>query len=238
MADKFIDLDETQFYGAHAARTMRSHVAGLVPEFKKGIEKLADEVEHATAEVKAALDASRRAGAEVRRQSQAKGPVLGEALQLLGRFSRHLDAQPRGSVDRRSFFPEDGTAAGVGRSAPRVLLALGRIQTQLKASGCELRDRDEWRKEVGELAQTLAPLVEHSHSARTERAAITPELEAQRQAWLQTYLAAKCGVECVLRLSGAMHLLSAVFHDLAVPGSAKITEPPPPVPPEPAAPTP
>ncbi|MCU0690078.1 MAG: hypothetical protein MUF54_01625 [Polyangiaceae bacterium] len=43
----------------------------------------------------------------------------------------YLDTQAEG-VDRTTFFPEDGTATGLGKPADRVLIALGRVAVQLK----------------------------------------------------------------------------------------------------------
>ncbi|MBI5482239.1 MAG: hypothetical protein HY906_25510 [Deltaproteobacteria bacterium] len=227
MADRYIDLDETQIHGPYAAKMIRRSCVGLVPPCDSGLEHVASEIEHATAEVKRRTDAARTASAALREGAQGKGPVLGRSVRFLGRFSTHLDSQPKGEVDRRTYFPEDGTAGGVGRSAPRVLLALGRIAELLAKPECRATGRAEWQAEAQALIAELAPVVEHSSNARTERTAATPPLEAVRQAWLQTYVAAKCGVECVLRLSGNMHLMPVVFYDLAVPGSAKVTEPPP-----------
>jgi hypothetical protein len=74
----------------------------------------------------------------------------------------------------------------------------------------------------------LAPAIEHSHNAKTARLDTSPDVEAARASWLQTYSAAKGVVECVFRLTGKMHLMSAVFHDLAVPANAKVTSIPEP----------
>jgi hypothetical protein len=172
-------------------------------------------------------DAARLATAAVRGGAQDKGPVLERGVRFLGRFSTHLDSEKKGVVDRKAFFPEDGTAGGVGRSAPRVLIALGRIEEQLATPECRASDKGAWHDEAAALRAELTPVVEHSQNARTERSTVTPELEAVRQAWLQTYVAAKNGVECVLRLSGKLHLMPVIFYDLAVPGPTKVTEPPP-----------
>lgn len=107
------------------------------------------------------------------------------------------------------------------------------LAAELVREGCEVRERDAWLAEVCAVQGELAPVLEHSQNARTERRAITPELEAARAAWLETYRAAKLGVECVLRLAGKTHMMPAVFHDLAVPSNAKVTEPPPAPPAEP-----
>jgi len=118
----------------------------------------------------------------VRDGAQQKGPVLERALRFLGRFSTHLDSEKRGLSDRRSFFPEDGTASGVGKSAPRVLIAVGRIEEQLARPECRTTGKDTWRGEATTLRSELMPVVEHSQNTRTERTTLTPELEAVREA--------------------------------------------------------
>lgn len=227
MADKFIDLDEMQYYGPYTTRMLRERVMGIVPEYDAALKKLVIDLDDATISIKQLLEASRQAQAKVRINAQAKGPVLKQALDLLGRFSRHLDSHPRGSIDRKTFFPEDGTAHGIGKSAPRVLVALSRICTELKKNDSSLRDRSHWQDETEQVYQALAPMIAHSENAKTERTVITPELEGTRQTWLRTYLAAKCTVEGLLRLSDKVHMMPTIFYDLAVPGSTKIAASPP-----------
>ena len=89
-----------------------------------------------------------------------------------------------------------------------------------------LGDRDRWLEEVTVAIAELSPVVADAESARTERRLLTPEVESARQAWLQVYRASRCAVECVLRLTGKVDMLSIVFHDLAVPASTKVTEAP------------
>jgi hypothetical protein len=225
MADNFIDLDETQIYGPHASKMIRKRVVGVIPEFDAGMTKLADDIDHATQALAEIVSASRDASSDVRKGTKGKGPVLADAVHALGRFSKHLDTQAQG-IDRKAFFPEDGTASGVGKSADRVLIALGRVAVQLKKPTWDIRDKDHWIEQVTEAMNALAPLVEHSKNAKTERRSATPEVESARKAWMQVYTAAKSGVECVLRLDGSLHMLPTVFHDLAVSGGTKITEAP------------
>jgi hypothetical protein len=235
MTDQFIDLDETQIYGPYASAAILALAVGQVPAFDGGMKKLATEIDHATVSVGQITKTARKASAEVRAGTKAKGPALAQAVALLGRFSKHLDSHPAGSVDRKLYFPEDGTAGGVGHGAARVLLALGRINVHLKDPSCELKSKADWSQEIEEATQLIAPAIQHSNNAKTERRAATPELEAARQAWLQVYTAAKCGVECVLRLSGNLHLMQSVFFDLTVPANTKVTQAPP-VPPSPTSP--
>jgi len=226
MADRYIDHDETKIYGDYAAKMIRKLVVGLVPAFDEGMEHLASEITDATEAVRVAVAGARSADAELRKGSRGKVSALEDSRALLSRFSSHLDAHEKGTIDRRMFFTTDGTVGGLGRSATRVLLALGRISGLLGEAETPVRDAATWRKEFAKATRRLTPVVEHSHDARTDRAAATPEVEGARTAWLQTYTAARSGVECVLRLTGRLDQLPLVFHDLAVPAGAKVTEAP------------
>jgi hypothetical protein len=230
MSDKFIDLDETQIYGPYASKMIRERVIGLVQEFDTGLERLAKDIDHATTAVHEAIETSRDASSNIRSTTKDKGTALQRALSLLGRFSKHLDTQEKGEVDRKRFFPETGTAGGIGKSAPRIAIALGRISSLLTNPESPVKSKDEWLKEFKTALKSLSPLLEHSNNAKTERATATPELEAARQAWMQVYGASKCGVECVLRMTGNMHMMPIVFHDLAVPANGKVTSIPDPPP--------
>lgn len=215
MADRYIDYDETQIYGPEAGRQIRKRVVKLLPKFDAALGYVADELDDATAQVGKLLGSTRGHDAERRAGSRQKAPLLEEALVVLGRFSKHVEAHKSG-VDRKRFFPE-GSKTAVGRSAPRVLLALTHIAELLGQKDSPVREAKEWHKEISAAAAALAPVVAHSDSARAARRDITPALLQAREAWLQVYAAAKGTVEAVLRLTGKLHLMPVVFSDLAVP---------------------
>ena len=223
MADRYIDHDETEIYGAYAADKIRDRVKGLITEYDTALEYVATELTDATKAVQTAVADARAADAKIRTGSHARGSVLKRATALLGRFSRHLDTHAPGIIDRKTFFVADGTAGGVGKSVPRVLHALQHIAKHLKVQGSPVKSAADWAKECADIAGELAPIAEHGDNARTDRTAATPEIETARQAWLQTYGAAKLTVEAVLRLSGKLHLMPMVFFDLAVPSNTKVT---------------
>jgi hypothetical protein len=226
MADRHIDQDETQIYGAHTASKIRSHVVGLVPVFDPALQHLAKEIENATAAVATAVSSARGTDAVLRKGVKGKSAALASAIGVLGRFSKHLDTHKADTLDRKAFFPADGTAKGAGTTPPRVLLALTHLSGEIKKKSHPLSDRARWLDEVTTALAELSPVVAHAESARTERRLLTPEVESARQAWLQVYKASRCAVECVLRLTGKLDMLSIVFHDLAVPTSARVIEAP------------
>jgi hypothetical protein len=171
----------------------------------------------------------------LRKGVQDKVPALTQALELLGRFSKHLDSHPAGTVDRKVFFTADGTAGGIGRSAPRVLLAVTHITGKLDSKNKPaIQSADTWHNDFSAIMTALGPVVDRAADARSDRRGLTPEVEAARQAWLQNYVAAKCGVECVLRLAGKLDQLSNIFYDLAVPAGTKLTSIPDDEPTQPA----
>lgn len=226
MADRYIDYEETQIYGPHAAQQIRKRALKLVPKYDAALGHIADELDDATATVGGLLDSTREHDSDRRVGAQKKAPLLEEAMSVLGRFSRHLDTH-KGGLDRKRYFP-DGSKTAVGKSAPRILLALSHIAQALGQKDSPVREAKEWHKEISAAAAALAPAVAHSDSARAARRDVTPALEQARAGWLQVYAAAKSTVEAVLRLTGKLHLMPLVFHDLAVPESAKVTEPPAP----------
>jgi hypothetical protein len=75
-------------------------------------------------------------------------------------------------------------------------------------------------------AAALALYIERTDGARTERRRATPPVLAACTRWMQTYQAAKCALEAMLRLTGRLDLLPQIFHDLAVTASAKGTRAP------------
>lgn len=228
MADRYIDQDETQIYGPYAKQKIVSVVIPLAPEeFKPALHKLAAELESSTQSMGQILEQSRGARLQVQDGSAQKATVMELASSTLSRFSKHLDTHKAGVLNRRAFFPEDGTASGVGRTPVRYQLALSRISTLLADAKSPVENREKWLGEITATMQAMQPVLAYSESAHVGRAAATPQVEAARTAWLKTYGAAKLVVEGVLTLSGHLHLLTQVFYDLALPGSTKVTEPPP-----------
>lgn len=224
MADKFIDQDETQIYGPHAAHTIRKRLIGKIAEFDSALNYVADQIDTSTAAVKLAVDAARSKDAEHRDGTKTKTSLLKDATGLLGRFSKHLSAHE--DIDRKSFFVRDGTVAGVGRGAQDVLLAVTHIATKLIDAKAGVRDRAHWQNQFDATMKALAPAVEFANDARADRRSMTPEVEAARQAWLNTYLSAKCLVEGLLRQLGRLEQMSVFFYDLRVAAGAKVTEMP------------
>jgi hypothetical protein len=225
VADKFIDQDETQFYGPFTANGIRKRLLGQIPEFDSALMYLANQLDTSTATVKLAVDAARNKDAERREGSKAKTSLLTNARRLLGRFSNHLSAHEE--IDRKLFFTKDGTAGGVGYGAQDVLLSVTHIATRLADSKAGVRDRAYWHNQFEDVMKTLAPAVEFANDARADRQTITPEVEAARQAWLNSYISAKSLVEAVLRQLGRLEQMSAIFYDLRLHAGAKIMEMPP-----------
>jgi hypothetical protein len=227
MADRYIDQDEMGIYGPHAARQIRRQVMGLVPECDTAVGFIATRVEETTAQVARSLEETRDTQATLRQGTRAKRPALQQARLLLGRFSTHLGSHPPDTMDRRRFFTADGTARGAGTGAPKVLAALRHIATELNKPGHGVKDATNWRTEFMAAIDVLAPTVEQTADTRAERRTLTPAARRTQDEWHEVYAVAKLVVEGVLRLVGKGELMAEIFHDLAVPSTAKVTEPPP-----------
>lgn len=226
MADRYIDHEETLLYGPYAARKIKAVALGLHPKFDPALTYLADEIMDATQAMDRALQSARRTDSSHRAGVKDKQPALAQARDVLRRLGRHLDAHKAGTIDKKRFFPS-GSLTENGTSAPRVLLLLGHLTTELAMRNCGVTDAKTWHQEISVAAAELSPVIAHADSARTIRRGQTAELEQARSAWMQVYLAARCAVESVLRITGKLHLMPAIFYDLAVPGDTKLTTPPP-----------
>lgn len=227
MADRYIDQEETQIYGPHASKQIRALAMKLVPSYDAALKHIVEELDSATAAVGKVLSATRVTDSLRREGIERREPLLSEALKLIGRFSKHLDGHKPGVIDRKRFLP-GGVIAGIGKSAPRVLLALSHMASELSRKDSPVTEAKVWQKEFAAAAATLAPAVAHAGDAAAARRDITPAVEEARSAWLQIYVAARCTVEAVLRLTGKLNLMTVIFYDLAVPAYAKVVAPPSP----------
>ncbi|UQA54923.1 hypothetical protein [Polyangium aurulentum] len=226
MADRFIDQDETQIYGPHTSKHIRTWLIGLVKQYDPALEYVANQIDASTAAVKVAIDAARAKDAERRKGTLGKAPLLKAAKKLLGQFSLHLAVHDQGAVDRKVFFTKDGTATSVGAAVQEVLLVVKHIATMLAEPKSPVRDAAHWKARFEATAKALAPMAAAVEDARVERRSLTPEVEAARQVWLKVYCSAKPLVESLLRQVGRVEQMSLVFHDLAVPAGAKVKAPP------------
>ena len=227
MADRYIDQDEVSIYGPFASKKIRTRVVGLLPVFDPALVYIADQIDADTAAVAAAVASARDTEAQKRKGTQQKSPILADALELLGRFSKHLDTHKANTVDRKLFFTKDGTVGGIGRGANDIFLAVNWITSKLADTNSPVINRADWHQEFLELGALLGPALAFADDARTDRRMQTPEIRSAREAFLNIYQAAKAQVECVLRLTGKLHLMPAIFYDLAVPSQSKVTAPPP-----------
>lgn len=226
MSDRYIDQDEIGIYGPHASKKIRERVVGLLPTFDTALIYCADQLDAGSIAVQNAVTSARDTDAQARKGSKQKSPLLADAAELIGRFSKHLDAHKAGAVDRRAYFTADGTIAGIGRGANDVFLAVNWITSKLAEPDNAVNSRAEWHQEFLNMGVLLGPALAFSSDARTDRRSQTPEIRAAREAFLNVYQAAKAQVECVLRLTGKLHLMSSIFYDLAVPGQSKTTAAP------------
>jgi len=221
MADRSIDQNDTQIYGPHASSQIRLVVVGLVPEFDPALLLVADQLDAASAAIAQRVAVAQSHDAGARKVSRGKRAALTSGLGVIRRFAKHLGAHEKGRIDRKTFFPRNGTVAGVGRGAPHVLLALKHLHGELAKKDSPVHDRTRWLKEVGDAIAALEPMVEGATVVRTGRRMTTPEVRAAQLEWLRIYKAARSLVESVLRFSKRRELLRVVFHDLAVPSSTR-----------------
>ncbi|MSP62206.1 MAG: hypothetical protein EXR72_18110 [Myxococcales bacterium] len=226
MADEYIDKDEPQIYGPHAARKILHVLGGMEAIYHPLARHLAAQICLETAAVKVAVDGSRMVKTTLRQGVVTKVPAMMAGRTVLRRFSKHLDGHAEGAIDRTQFFGDGGKYANIGRSAPKILTALQHIAGALKKKGSGVADAAGWQAQIEQAAGDLEPGLTQTQDAQIERSQMTPAVVRARERWLQVYGAAKLIVEGVLRLHGKTDLLPKIFYDLAVPSGARVTEAP------------
>lgn len=217
MADTHVDKFETQQYGAAAEAQLRQRVVGMQAEFDAAITWLADQMAGYTsgaaglAGTSVALDGALQVAARSKREATA-------ALRsVLGRFSKHLDTHPAGTVARGEWFTKDGTLKGIGAGAPKVAAAAAHIVGKLGAPDSGITNAAAWAKELGDAHAVLLPHVQKTTDARTARRGTTGELAEARRRWKRLYRAAKLVTQGLLVAQEKEALLPELFPDLAKP---------------------
>ncbi|MSP60505.1 MAG: hypothetical protein EXR72_09230 [Myxococcales bacterium] len=226
MADEYIDKDEPQIYGPHAAKKIIHVIGGMEALYHPVARHLATQIDQETATLKRVVSEGRTVKTTLRKGVVAKGPAMKHGRTVLRRFSKHLDGHAEGVIDRTRFFGDGGKLGSIGSSAPKILAALQNIAGVLKKKGSGVADAAGWQAQIEQAAADLEPGLTQTQLAHIERAQMTPEVVRARERWLQVYGAAKLIVEGVLRLHGKTDLMPKIFYDLAVPSGARVTEAP------------
>lgn len=213
MADHFIDYDETRIYGDYTVEQIAHLVHGRVRELDPALDAISHTLRVATDAVAAHLYAARAQDPEYHQAVLRREAPLGEARDVLTRFSKHLESHRAGSVAYGAFFVEP--SATLSRRGPqRLLAALDHVLGSLDEHSESVRDLDHWRAEIANARVGLEASVAEDRQIRT-RAVEGPGLQAARAHWLVVYSAAKHLVQAVLALSGSALGLDEIFDDLA-----------------------
>ena len=225
MADLYIDQFETKVYGLYAREQMQEVCLGRIPPLDGMVQYAIAQQEYADTEMASVLA----------RQPPPQKPLneteaLENARDTLTRFNNYLGSLKGRPLDPRHFFRGMNPSAAVRQRLTKLSATLGYVVEQLTALGDPVRDGT-WIQELTVAHQQLIALERQHRSLKVERADLTPEVAAARDAWLVVYSANKLLIRGFLAHLGKPELLPLIFDDLAetqrAPGVTPDAEPAP-----------
>ena len=215
MSDPYIDCLEILGYGPHAVNQMGTLLVGLDLDLDPAIEVMRNRVSAQTGLVAELLT---KAGAVEAVTYAGQHPQFNPVVaghDLLARAADYVKSQPGGAVLKSDLL--DGRTKTAMRKLRGSKLAglLAHAITFFGTKGASLGEAVSRKAELVSAHQALEKLNRDARVSRTERREYTPEVEAARARWLDTYVAAKHLARCVLTLHDKLDLLSEIFDDLA-----------------------
>jgi hypothetical protein len=242
MADRYIDQYEVLGYGAFSSNQLREMVLPLDPVFAVPVQFFITTLDgHVQRMSKLLGQAGLINKITYKGVEGTEHDHLSEARDVVRRLVSYADSA-RG-FSHLSAKLLGGKALGTVMKL-RATKLVGAISTALNAldhGGKELPEYQARREELVKAREDLESLDHSVRSARQQKKAMSPEIIAEREAFLVSYTAAKHLVRSILTLKDRLDLLDDVFDDLAeihkVAG-VKDDAPPTPSPAPPPAPSP
>ncbi|WP_437691973.1 hypothetical protein [Sorangium sp. So ce176] len=205
-------------YGRFTASQIQQLVVPVDAGFRQALRAITARLDAATEALREAkLKAIAAAVAPPAPRASKKGQVdpVAAARDLMRRLVEHAASRPRGVALARSLLQGQTLATVLRRRPAALAAALKRALEVVEQNKRRLPDHEAWAAELQRCREALEPLLRSVRKRRLARRAITPEVKAARDAWLNVYGAAKLLVESVLRLHGKASLMPEIFDDLA-----------------------
>ncbi|WP_437639061.1 hypothetical protein [Sorangium sp. So ce854] len=228
---------DIEAYGRFTASQIQRLVVPVDAGFRQALRAITARLDAAT---EALREARQRAAAAAvaapapRASRRGRVDPVAAARDLMRRLVEHAASRPGGAALARDVL-QGQTLAAVLRGRPAKLAdALAHALEVIEQHRRRLPDHDAWAAELRRSREALEPLLRSVRKTRLARRTMTPEVKAARDAWLNTYGAAKLLVECVLRLHGKVSLMPEIFDDLADATRARASTAPAPSSPAPA----
>ncbi|HEX2570372.1 MAG TPA: hypothetical protein VH877_12510 [Polyangia bacterium] len=210
MADPYISQSETLIYGPYAREQMHDVCMGLVPALDPMVLFAIGRQESADAAMQAVLDRQ-----PIPLAPLATSPAPADARDFITRFVSHLNSLKGRPVDPRVLFHGENPSTVGRQRLVKLTGAMQSLSSEIAKHKSQIRDGQTWLDECNEVLERLKGIERQKRSARVERASLTPEVSAAREAWLTIYNANKSLIRGLLAHAGKSELLPLIFDDLA-----------------------
>ncbi len=232
MADSYIDHHETIAYGGFAVGQILTLVIGQDPELDASVHIVAKRLGNATDEMEATL---KKANAVEIVTYTGQTDVVDQGRSVLRRLVKYAESREDGESIAKDLLNGDNLTTILRRRPVKLAAALQHAEKRIEKHTAALPEHASWTQQIKNARAALSTLNEGVRKARADRRAMTPEVAAGRERWMDRYAAAKLIVQGILRPLGKSHLMPEIFDDLAEQHRAvgvSDDEPPPPAAPD------
>ncbi|WP_438028858.1 hypothetical protein [Sorangium sp. So ce233] len=209
---------DIQEYGRFAASQIQRLVVPVDAGFKQALRVITARLDAATealAEAKRKATAAAVASPAPRASRKGQVDPVAAARELMRRLVEHAASRPGGVALARSLLQGQTLATVLRRRPAELAAALTHALEAVEQNKRRLPDHEAWAADLQRSREALEPLLRSVRKRRLALRAITPEMKAARDEWLNVYGAVKLLVESVLRLHGKASLMPEIFDDLA-----------------------
>lgn len=214
MADPYIDQYETVAYGKFAVGQILSLVVGVDPDADAYVKTIASRLLSDTEAMWTAL--SKVGSLEVVTYSaEDSSAILHQSRSVLRKLIAYSESRENGEDIVHDILQGDTMTAMMRRRPVKLAAALEHALTAIKKHQSSLPEHAHWSQQVADAHSALVALNGNVRKARTDRRAMTPEVQMARETWLKRYAATKLVIRGVLEPLGKGDLLPEIFDDLA-----------------------
>lgn len=214
MPDPYIDQYETVAYGKFAVGQILSLVVGLDPEADAFVKTSASRLLSDTESMWTAL--SKVGSLEVVTYSaEDSANILEQSKSTLRRLAAYADSRDNGEVILRDILQGDSVSVVLRRRPVKIAATLELALAAIKKHQASLPEHTKWAQDVANVHAALVALNGNVRKARTDRRAMTPEVEVARNTWLKRYVSTKLIIRGILEPIGKADMMPEIFDDLA-----------------------
>lgn len=214
MADPYIDQYETVAYGKFAVGQILSLVVGLDADADSFVKTIASRL---LSDTEAMWSALAKVGSleVVTYSAEDSAAILNQSRSTLKRLVSYAESRANGDEIARDILHGDTMSAVLRRRPVKLAGVLENALAAIKKHQAFLPEHAQWSQAVSDAHTALVALNGSVRKARTDRRAMTPEVEVARNTWLKRYAATKLVIRGILEPLGKIDMLPEIFDDLA-----------------------